>query len=841
MVEDGRGLEEGLRRSPVLQDELQEFAHKYRDFITHAPTPIFEIDFRTRRFVSVNDAMCQMLGYTRDELLSMDSADILVDESRERFQERVGQWMTRQPPDQNVEYRVGAQDGREFCVLLHISHTTDPGGRPAGALVIAQDITEHKRLEDELRRERELLQAIYDTIPIMLTIYDPNIREIAINKHFERVTGWTRQDTDATHIMDLVYPDAEYRAWVAEYMQSLEPGFRDLLMAAKDGTTIESSWANVALRDGRQVGIGLDVSELKREERRRARYTAVLEGINRILEQVVTAETDQAVADTCLAAALQVTGSKLGFVANAGPDGQLRDVAMGDVVSEASGAGRPPAEPAFHGMCGYVPGLRRGFYRNEPPADAESLGLPADHPPITCFLGVPLIRGEQPLGLLVVANREGGYGPEQLEDLEALAPAVVQALEKKLAEEALLRRTHELEVLNRTNQRLAGSLETEDILDVALEELCSLFGAAGAAAWLVEAALDGDRGPDTRPDDLVCRRLRGPGPALTLDLRQRAGDGLAGWVFGHGCSLAVPDVAAELPVPGPLYPALLTAHLGIDVRAVLSVPLRLKSTVAGVLQVLDARSRGFDARDQSLAESITAAAGSAIDRAHLYEQARRNAVVRDTLLREVNHRVKNNLSAILGLVHAEGRRTREGDKLHPQEMLDDLAARVGSLATVHAILSASGWRPLEVGELAREVFAAAALSSDSDDRRMALDVNAAPIQVDPEQAHQLALVLGELTTNALKYGRGDQGLQVALHVSLEDGQVCLVYRDGGPGYPPAVLAGHDRSVGLWLIDSIVRTSLRGHWSMSNDGGAVTRVWFPGNPGLRGGMGIEWRD
>lgn len=367
MVEDGRGLEEGLRRSPVLQDELQEFAHKYRDFITHAPTPIFEIDFRTRRFVSVNDAMCQMLGYTRDELLSMDSADILVDESRERFQERVGQWMTRQPPDQNVEYRVGAQDGREFCVLLHISHTTDPGGRPAGALVIAHDITEHKRLEDELRRERELLQAIYDTIPIMLTIYDPNIREIAINKHFERVTGWTRQDTDATHIMDLVYPDAEYRASVAEYMQSLEPGFRDILMAAKDGTTIESSWANVALRDGRQVGIGLDVSELKREERRRTRYTAVLEGINRILEQVVTAETDQAVADTCLAAALQVTGSKLGFVANAAPDGQLRDVAMGDVVSEASGAGRPPAEPAFHGMCGYVPGLRRGFLPQRAP------------------------------------------------------------------------------------------------------------------------------------------------------------------------------------------------------------------------------------------------------------------------------------------------------------------------------------------------------------------------------------------------------------------------------------------------------------------------------------------
>ena len=110
--------------------------------------------------------------------------------------------------------------------------------------------------------------------------------------------------------------------------------------------------------------------------------------------------------------------------------------------------------------------------------------------------------------------------------------------------------------------------------------------------------------------------------------------------------------------------------------------------------------------------------------------------------------------------------------------------------------------------------------------------------VDPEQAHHLALVLGELTTNSLKYGRGEDGLQVGLQFSLEDGQVCLVYRDGGAGYPPAVLAGRDRSVGLWLIDSIVRTSLRGHWNMANDGGAVTRVCFPANPGLMGGQVVE---
>ena len=825
------------------KDTLVEFGQKYRDLIAHAATAIYEIDFRTRTFVWVNDTMCEMLGYTREELLVMDSAQILDEASRARFQERLARWLRGEKPDESVEYTVRAKNGNQFCVLLNISFTTDEHGRPAGALVISQDITQRKRLEDELRRERELLQAMYDTIPVMLTIYDPSILEVAINKHVERVTGWTREDTDGSNIMDLAYPDPEYRAAVAEYMQSLEPGFRDFLMMAKGGMPVETTWANVALRDGRQVGIGLDVSDLRREERRRARYTAVLEGINHILAQVVTADSEEELGSACLKVALEVTGSKIGFVGELGSDALLHDIAISDLAWEGcrlfgpDGARRAQLSLPVHGLFGYVLALGRGFFTNDPASYPDVGGLPPGHPPLTSFLGVPLSYGGKTVGLLAVANREGGYGPEQQEDLEALAPAVMQALEKKRAEQALLRRSHELEVLNRMNQTLAASLEVDDILDAALNELCKLFGAAGAAAWIVEGALAGESDVAAGPRGLVCRRIMGTVPLSILGLRKRAGEGLAGWVVEHDRSLALPEVGADSPVPGLHYPALLDGYLGIDVRAVLTVPLRLKSTVAGVLQVLDTRPRNFDARDQGLAESLAAAAGSSIDRAQLYEQARRDAVVRETLLREVNHRVKNNLSAILGLVHAEKRRTREGDKLRPEEMLNDLANRVGSLATVHAILSAGGWRPLNVGDLAREVLAAAALSSHSDDKSMAVELSIAPVRVDPEQAHHLALVLSELATNSLKYGRSAEGLRVRLQAGLEGDRVCLVYRDRGPGYPPAVLAGSDRSVGLWLVDSIVRTSLRGDWSMVNDGGAVTQVCFPVNPGLNGGEGI----
>ncbi len=825
-----------------VEDALRQSERKYRNLITYAATAIYEIDFRTRRLVAVNDAMCEMLGYTREELLAIDPMQLLDDESRARFQARIGQWLSGQKPDQNVEFLDKAKNGREFCTLLNVSFTTDEQGRPTGAMVIAHDITERKCLEDELRSERELLQAIYNTIPVMLTIYDPNLDQIVVNKHIERVAGWTREDTARTSIMQLAYPDAHYRAAVAAYMQSLQPGFRDILMTTKVGTVAETSWANVSLRDGRQVGIGLDVTEQRREERRRARYTAVLEGINHILAQVVAAETCEQLGSACLKVALQVTGSKFGFVDELGADGLLHPIAISAMawekcqISDPDAVLRPPGGFPLRGLNGRVLRLGRGFFTNEPSSYPESIGLPEGHPPISCFMGVPLIHGGQAVGLVAVANRDGGYSPEQQEDLEALAPVIIQALEKKRAEQALLRRTHELEVLNRTNQTLAASLETADVLDAALEELSRLFEGAATAAWLLERVFAAEGTPASRSHDLVCRRLRGTVPVTIPDLRQRAGEGLAAWVAEHGQSLAVPEIAAGRPAPSLHHLALLDPFLGIKVQAVLSVPLWLKSSVAGVLQVLDSRPRTFDARDQSLAESIAAAAGSAIERAQLYEQARRDAAVRETLLREVNHRVKNNLSAILGLVHAEARRTREGDKLRPEDVLNDLASRVHSLATVHSILSAGGWQPIDLGGLAREIIAVTVLPQAAGADSVALELSAAPIQVGPEQAHQLALVLSELATNTLKYGRGAEGSVVRLQAGLEGDWVCLVYRDSGPGYPSSTLAGKDHSMGLWLVDNIVRTSLRGRWAMANDGGAVTTVWFPVNPRL--GQGAE---
>ncbi|MGE5610847.1 MAG: PAS domain-containing protein [Bacillota bacterium] len=114
---------------------------------------------------------------------------------------------------------------------------------------------------------RELLQGIIEHIPVLLCLWDPQLRSFRFNKHLRDTLGWTEADAAEGDFMAKVYPDPAYRQEVIAYMQSLQPGFRDLRTTAKDGTAIDVSWANIALPDGRTVGIGVDVRQRKQVER----------------------------------------------------------------------------------------------------------------------------------------------------------------------------------------------------------------------------------------------------------------------------------------------------------------------------------------------------------------------------------------------------------------------------------------------------------------------------------------------------------------------------------------------------------------------------------------------
>ncbi len=129
------------------EEALKVAERKYSELVRYAPAGIYEIDFRTRRLTSVNDVMCQMLGYSREELLAMDPFDIMDEEGRARLQAGIAGWMSGEEPDRNVEYSIKTKDKRTIDVVLDVTFTADEQGRPLGATVVAHDITERKHHE----------------------------------------------------------------------------------------------------------------------------------------------------------------------------------------------------------------------------------------------------------------------------------------------------------------------------------------------------------------------------------------------------------------------------------------------------------------------------------------------------------------------------------------------------------------------------------------------------------------------------------------------------------------------------------------------------------------------
>ncbi|MBN1178388.1 MAG: ATP-binding protein [Anaerolineae bacterium] len=214
------------------------------------------------------------------------------------------------------------------------------------------------------------------------------------------------------------------------------------------------------------------------------------------------------------------------------------------------------------------------------------------------------------------------------------------------------------------------------------------------------------------------------------------------------------------------------------------------------------------------------------ENAVLLEQARKDAQMQETLLQEVNHRVKNNLAAIIGLIQAEKRRARLGAEPSCLSAMDGLAQRIRGLALVHDMLSAVDWSPLRLDRLIYEV-ASSVFQMATCDCPVSLDVAESPVRVTDKQASSLALVLNELAMNVNKYVvSAGVAARVSVCVDVVEGAVSVEWRDDGPGFPAQVLNGEAQGVGLYLVNALMRHDLYGDVMLCNDHGAVVRLTFP---------------
>jgi len=384
--------------------------------------------------------------------------------------------------------------------------------------------------------------------------------------------------------------------------------------------------------------------------------------------------------------------------------------------------------------------------------------------------------------------------------------------ERKRAEEALARRSTQLEALHEVSLRIAAETDTGALLRTITTQALRLF--RGTAGGLLLCRRE--------PQALEWVVSVGGDPAL-VGTCVKKGEELAGKSWETGSPLVLghhPRRNGQVIAPGK-WPC----------ASAIAAPLRWGEDFLGVLQ-LGSDTPGFWSReDAALLELIATQAAIAVKNAALLDQVRRDDTTKTTLLHDVNHRVKNNLARLLEIVRLEAERSAPGEP-GCQGAFRDLENRLRGMETVHTMLSTSQWHPLPLRELVTQIVSGA-LSGSRLHEQIQVSVLAPgdPLWVVPEQATALALILSELTSNSVKHAfRHRQEGRLEVHLRVENGSagrplVRLQYSDDGPGWPEPVLNGQSDQVGLRLIRSSVRSPLRGELNLRNEQGAVAELVF----------------
>lgn len=193
-------------------------------------------------------------------------------------------------------------------------------------------------------------------------------------------------------------------------------------------------------------------------------------------------------------------------------------------------------------------------------------------------------------------------------------------MQAEAAAEELRRHNRELAFLNRASRAFAATLDLDRLLADVVEETRHLLDAVSCSIWLL----------DRETGELVCQQVTGPQSDLVRGQRLAPGEGLVGWVARHGESLIVPDAKAD----DRHFPDLDKAT-GLDLHAILSVPLRTNHGAVGVIQALHTEVDRFQPADRALLEPLAAAAAIAIDNARLYQETDRLRVFNENIIRSM--------------------------------------------------------------------------------------------------------------------------------------------------------------------------------------------------------------
>ncbi len=419
------------------------------------------------------------------------------------------------------------------------------------------------------------------------------------------------------------------------------------------------------------------------------------------------------------------------------------------------------------------------------------------------LMALPIIFFGDVVRLIGVINVQSGeprdFTGEEINFVEVVAGIIAINMENarlyEQTDEQLRRKVHELATIHRVSSIIASTLDLDRVLQIITTQAVQLSGADRSCIFEL----------DTDKQTLHVLAHYGLNEARVRSIEVPVGHCCAGRAVQTGRpSMAVDCFHRGVRREESGGEVCFLQHdplMSSEMHSVLCVPLEVKRNVLGCICIYSSHRHLLSEEQMQLVITFANEAAIALDNARLYEEARHGLEIKTILLRELHHRVKNNLATVAGILSLQMRRTRSPEARH---ILAESVNRVQGLAATHDLLSHEDLSEARVDDIARKIVGVANATLRPPETHIIFVVEPCAVVIPSRAVSILALVLNEMVSNAIKHGMaGKAEGTVMIRGREEGGMVTVEVLDTGDGPAETFEEESSEGLGLSLIRNLI--------------------------------------
>gem|GEM_PF-986179 len=796
---------------------LKESREKIKNILESSPDAISVTDLNGN-ITECNKQTLKMHGFSsKEEVIGKSAFMFIAEKYRKRAMDNLKKTL-KCGTVKNMEYNLLTKDGKEFQGELSASVIKDTSDKPVAFVAVTKDITERKQAEEKLHYQADLLKNVSDAI--ISTDLDFNIR--SWNRAAETMYGWSAHEVMEKSLLEVTKLEFPYDKEPAVLKKLFKKRHwnGEIIQKHMNNTVINVLASFSLLKDDSENPVGIvavirDITERKQIEEK---YTEQLKSLIKLGNQMRMELNLEALLQDICNTIVETQGWRQVILSlrdyNAGT---AQTVAMAgyDEKTKKKTMSKPPVliktaekflrEEFKISRSYYIDHLHwkemQRYSADLVITSVKDLKPEGWHE--KDILLIPIQGKENILGFISPDNPVDGKRPpkESIQALEIFADQTAVAIENaRLYEQA----QHEIAERKSTEEELR---ETRDYLE-------NMINSANAAiiVW---------------------------NPQFRIIRFNYASEHLTGYtaheVMGRELKILFPKASQDQLLSE--FKRTLDGEYWNSVE----IPILCKN---GNIRIVFWNSANIYAEDCATVIATTAQGIDITDRKRAEEQIKQSLKEKEVLLKEIHHRVKNNMQIISSLLNLQSRYIKGKKTL---EMFQNSQARIRAMALVHEKLYRSqDLARIDFAEYVQDLVKQLFRSHGISPTKIKFNIRIKDVFLDINRAIPCSLIINELVSNSLKHAfpasakatagkpasvktmagkpHGRKGkIDIDFYLG-KDNKLLLKIKDNGVGLPDKIDFKNTKTLGLQLVTTLVE-QLNGTIEVDTKGGTMFKIKF----------------